>query len=79
MKNNIETALKPLGNPRKLELLSWLHICRYVGAYVCIYVCSNIYVSMQGCYVAVCNSVKLESQFGISNYDSNTAELRLHL
>ena len=37
-----------------------------------------IYVSMQGCYVAVCNSVKLESQFGISDYDANTAELRLH-
>ena len=38
-----------------------------------------IYVSMQGCYVAVCNSVKLESQFGISNYGANIAEFRLRL
>ena len=34
---------------------------------------------MQGCYVAVCNSVKLESQFGIFNYDANIAEFWLHL
>ena len=56
---NIETALKPLGNPRKLELLCG----SYVGMQVLMYISMFIvkYVSMHGCYVAVCDAVKLKS------------------
>ena len=61
-----------------------MYLCIYVSMVVCMYVCIylSIYVSMYLCiYVSLAcrcffNSVELAPLFGISNYDSNTAELR---